>query len=113
MTESYEAPPFAVEATRRGSETTVAIAGELDILTQPGVLKILGDLEPGYETLVIDLSKCAFFASNGISILLDLNARAERDGFKLVIIKAPPEVQRIFDLTSLDEILTFRDSPGR
>jgi anti-anti-sigma factor len=61
---------------------------------------------------VIDLSECAFFASSGISMLLDLNTRGAREGFRLVVIKAPPEVQRIFDLTSLDDTLTFQEGTG-
>ena len=45
-------------------------------------------------------------------MLLALNARGAREGFQLVVIKAPPEVQRIFDLTSLDKTLTFQDGSG-
>jgi anti-anti-sigma factor len=110
--EAYEAPAFSVEVSRRGAVSTVAIRGELDISTEPELLAVLAALEPGYETLVVDLSECAFFASSGISMLLDLNTRGARDGFRLVIIKAPPEVQRIFDLASLDKTLTFRDGSG-
>ena len=112
MTGAFEAPPFSVEVTRRGAVATVAIRGELDIFTEPEVLAVLAGLEPGYEKLVIDLSECAFFASSGISMLLDLNTRGAREGFQLVVIKAPPEVQRIFDLTSLDKTLTFQDGTG-
>ena len=112
MTEAFEAPAFSVEVSRRGAVSTVAIRGELDIFTEPEVLAVLAGLEPGYETLVIDLSECAFFASSGISMLLDLKTRGAREGFQLVVIKARPEVQRIFDLTSLDKTLTFQNGPG-
>jgi anti-anti-sigma factor len=112
VTDAYEAPAFSVDVSRRGAVSTVAIRGELDISTEPQVLAVLAGLEPGYETLVIDLSECAFFASSGISMLLDLNTRGAREGFQLVVIKAPPEVQRIVDLTSLDETLTFQDGTG-
>ena len=112
MTEAYEAPAFSVTVSRRGAVSTVAIRGELDILTEPEVLAALAGLEPGYETLVIDLSECAFFASSGISMLLDLNTRGAREGFQLVVIRAPAEAQRIFDLTSLEEILTFQERAG-
>jgi len=109
---NHEAPHFDVEADRRGAVATVALAGEFDIATAPRFDAALAALEPGYEELVIDLSRCTFFASNGITTLLDLNARAQREGFSLVIVKAPPEVQRIFDLTSLDDTLTFKEHPG-
>ena len=109
MTQTFEPPPFGVEVARDGATETVAVLGELDIATTPEFTQALASLEPGYEQLVVDLSRCSFFASSGISILLEQRARAEQEGFELVVIKAPPEVQRMFDLAGLDEKLTFRD----
>ena len=109
MTDTFEAPEFALRAEREGPVATIAVKGELDVATAPELIAAIAALEPGYEELVIDLSECSFFASSGISILLDQNSRSEADGFTLVVVKAPPEVQRIFDLTSLDEMITFRE----
>ena len=109
MTDRFEAPEFAIHAGREGSVATVAVTGELDVATAPELIAVLAAVEPGYEELVIDLSKCSFLASSGISVLLDENARGVSEGFRLVVVKAAPEVQRIFDLTSLDEMITFRE----
>ena len=109
MTDTYKPPPFGIELAREGSTATVAILGELDISTTPELTEGLRSLEPGYETLVVDLSRCTFFASSGISILLEESHRAREEGFELVVIKAPAEVQRMFDLAGLDDKLTFRD----
>ena len=109
MTDTFEAPEFAIHADREGPVATLAVKGELDVATAPDLIAAVAALEPGYEDLVIDLSACSFFASSGISVLLDENARATREGFRFVVVKAPPEVQRIFDLTSLDEMITFRE----
>jgi anti-anti-sigma factor len=108
MTDSFRAPPFSIEVERRGPTVVVAVLGELDIATTPGFRAVVNGLEPGYEKLVVDLSRCTFFASSGISILLEENARAGREGFELAIVKARPEVQRMFDLAGLDEQLTFQ-----
>ena len=108
MTDSFEAPEFAIHVSREGPVATVAVTGELDIATVPQLRAALTAVEPGFEELVIDLSACTFFASSGISALLDENARAAREGFRLVVVKAPPEVHRIFDLTGLEKTLTFR-----
>ena len=112
MTDSFRAPAFAVEVDRTGSTATVAVVGELDIATSPQLSAALRGLEPGYDRLVVDLSGCSFFASSGISILLEEHARAVEEGFELVIVKAPPPVQRMFDLAGLDEKLTFQDPPA-
>ena len=109
MTDTFNLPPFGIESARDGATATIAILGELDISTTPDLTDALASLEPGYETLVIDLSRCTFFASSGISILLEQSHRAKQDGFELVVIKAPPMVQRMFDLAGLDDKLTFRD----
>ena len=112
MSGNYEAPQFELGVDRRGAVATVAMAGEFDIATAPRFEAALASLEPGYEQLVIDLSRCTFFASNGITTLLELNTRAQREGFSLVVVKAPPDVQRIFDLMGLEDTLTFQEHPG-
>jgi anti-sigma B factor antagonist len=109
LSETYEAPEFRVDARREGPVATVAVVGELDIATGPELQAAINALEPGYEELVIDLSECSFFASSGISILLEENARAAREGFRMVVVKAPASAQRIFDLTSLEKLIEFRD----
>jgi anti-anti-sigma factor len=109
LTETFEPPPFGVEVARDGATATVAILGELDIATAPRFTQALESLEPGYELLVVDLSRCTFFASSGISILLEVNHREAQDGFELVVVKAPSDVQRMFDLAGLENKLTFRD----
>lgn len=109
MTDTFEAPEFAIAAGRDGPIATIAVKGELDVATAPELHAAIAALEPGYEELVVDLSECSFFASSGISILLDENVRSETEGFRLVVVKAPPEVQRIFDLTSLEDIIRFRE----
>ena len=109
MTDTFEPAPFGIEVGRDGATATVAVLGELDISTTPQLTEALASLEPGYDTLVVDLSRCTFFASSGISILLEESHRAKQDGFELIVIKAPAEVQRMFDLAGLDDKLTFRD----
>ena len=111
MTDTSKAPPFAVEVEQRDAIAIVTVVGELDVATAPHLEQAFARLEPGYETLVVDLSNCAFFASSGISILLEETHRAKTAGFKLLVVKAPPQVQRMFDLAGLDEKLTFVEQP--
>ena len=108
----FEAPEFALHARRDGPVATVAVEGELDVATAPDLIAAIDALEPGYEELVSTSRACSFFASSGISVLLDENARATAEGFRFVVVKAPPAVQRIFDLTSLDDMIMFRSRSG-
>ena len=106
------APKFEVVPERGGAVATLIVRGELDIATTPKLEAGFAGLEPGYETLVVDLTGCTFFASSGISLLLEHNARCTEAGIEMVIVKAPPDVQRMFDLLALDEKLTFVERPA-
>jgi anti-anti-sigma factor len=106
------APKFEVVPQRDGAVATLFVRGELDIATTPKLEAGFAGLEPGYQTLVVDLTECSFFASSGISLLLDQNARHDEAGIKMVVVKAPPDVQRMFDLLALDERLTFVERPA-
>jgi anti-sigma B factor antagonist len=110
MSDNFRAPPFSVAVGRDGPTATVAILGELDIATTPQLRAAIASLEPGYAKLVIDLSRCSFFASSGISILLDEHERGQGEGFGVVVINSQPDVQRMFDLARLGEMLTFQES---
>ena len=83
VSDKFEAPRFAVEAAQEAEVATVAVIGELDLATGPQLEAALGALDPGYERLVIDLSRCSFFSSVGIRIVLDEHDRGARDGFEL------------------------------
>jgi anti-anti-sigma factor len=109
VTDTFEAPQFAAETKRDGNVATIIATGELDYATTPDFQEAFDSLEPGYETLVIDLSGCTFFASSGITLLLEQNAIAQEQGIEFVVIRAPHEVQRMFDLLNLGDRLTFRD----
>jgi anti-sigma B factor antagonist len=102
-------PKFEVASGCHGAVATLIVRGELDIATTPQLEAGFAGLEPGYETLVVDLTECTFFASSGISLLLDQHARHEEAGVEMQIVKAPADVQRMFDLLGLDERLTFVD----
>jgi anti-anti-sigma factor len=109
VTDTSEAPTFVVEVERDGETVRLIAAGELDYATTPLFAEAFERLEPGYATIVVDLTRCTFFASSGISLLLEQNAIAQEQGIEFVVIRAPHEVQRMFDLLGLDDRLTFRD----
>jgi anti-sigma B factor antagonist len=90
----------------------LVVCGELDLATAEeltGELKRLEADEP--PVLVLDLRELVFMDSTGLRTLLAADARArERDG-KLVIVRGPEEVDRVFRLTRMDEHLVLVDEP--
>jgi anti-sigma B factor antagonist len=97
--------------TRRGEGLAhVVLRGELDLSTVEKVELELATLEEGREQLlVLDLSGLTFLDSTGLRLMVTADQRAQKDGRRLVIVKGPETVQRVFSITKLDETLEMVD----
>jgi anti-sigma B factor antagonist len=96
----------------RGEEGTVHVAlqGELDISSAGRVEKELREIEknaPG--VMVLDLRPLRFIDSTGLRLVLAADLRARRDGRRLVIVRGPDTVHRVFRIALLDRRLEFVD----
>ena len=88
----------------------LVLSGELDLSTVDKVENELGSVEEGEERmLVLDLSALTFLDSTGLRLMVTANQRAQKDGRRLVIVKGPETVQRVFSITKLDETLEMVD----
>ena len=97
--------------TRRGEGLAhVVLRGELDLSTVEKVERELAALEGDQEQLlVLDLSGLTFLDSTGLRLMVTADQRAQKDGRRLVIVKGPETVQRVFSITKLDETLEMVD----
>ena len=101
----------AIDVTVHGDTTKAAVAGDFDMQATFSVepaLEVALD-RPGLSALEVDLSRLRFIDSTGIGVLLRVEAEARERGVALTIRPAPPEVQRIFDVTGVVDALPFRD----
>jgi anti-sigma B factor antagonist len=100
----------AIDVTVDGGTTKAAVAGDFDMQATFSVEPALeGALDrPGLSALEVDLSRLRFIDSTGIGVLLRVEAEARERGVALTIRPAPPEVQRIFDVTGVADALPFR-----
>jgi anti-sigma B factor antagonist len=85
-------------------ELDLASAGELD-----ASLKQLESSEP--PILVLDLRELEFMDSTGLRSVIAADARARDRGARLVVVRAPGEVDRVFSLTRMDQHLELVDEP--
>lgn len=98
----------------RGGEETVHVAlqGELDISSAGRVDKQLREIETGDPAvLVLDLRLLRFIDSTGLRLVLAADLRARRDGRRLVIVRGPDTVHRVFRIALLDRRLEFIEDP--
>jgi anti-sigma B factor antagonist len=101
---------FEVDVRGGGGTVTVALQGELDISSAGRVEKELREVEkkaPG--VMVLDLRPLRFIDSTGLRLVLAADLRARRDGRRLVIVRGPDTVHRVFRIALLDRRLEFVD----
>jgi anti-sigma B factor antagonist len=99
---------FDVSASVCGTTHVISLRGELDLSTAEELDAVLEQaFAKRAESLVIDLSESTFIDSTGIRSLLAAQRRAERCKTRLVIVPAPPEVQRVFKVCGLETVLPF------
>jgi len=101
---------FDVTSARRVDTVHLRLSGELDISSAPKVEDELARVEPGRpELIVLDLRNLAFMDSTGLRLLIAADTRARNAGRKLLIVKGPEAVQRVFRITRLEERLEIVD----
>jgi anti-anti-sigma factor len=102
-----------IEIEDRGGTIIVRLSGEFDISGIRDFHRAMMELqERGPKLVCIDLRGLSFLGASGLRSLLDVQARARRDGFSLVVVKGPPLVQRVVEMTGVDRRLTFVDDPA-
>jgi anti-anti-sigma factor len=61
------------------------------------------------DVVVVDLSKLTFLDSTGLRCLVTADERARDEGRRVVIVRGPEAVQRVFSITRLEERLEMVD----
>jgi anti-sigma B factor antagonist len=88
----------------------VKLDGELDLATAPQLDRQLARIEATKVTRVlIDLSGVTFMDSTGLRSIIRAHHFAESNNHRLVLRRGARQVQRLFELTGIDERLTFED----
>ena len=87
----------------------VSVTGELDLATAPLLERRLRERHSQARLLVLDLRELSFMDSSGVHVIADANTRARHGGERLVILRGPPHVDRVFSLTGTDVELEIHD----
>jgi anti-anti-sigma factor len=94
----------------RDAGVVVELAGELDLATAPMVEEAIADAEASRPSvLVLDLSELTFMDSTGLRIVLAADAAARREARRLVLVRGPDPVHRVFLMALLDRRLDIVD----
>jgi anti-sigma B factor antagonist len=102
---------FAFATTIEGARANVALRGELDLPAtaelEPELIRLA--CEPGIAEVALDLRGLDFLDSSGLGCVLDGAARLGLNDRRLVLVRGPSLVQRVFELTRTADRLNFED----
>jgi len=99
-----------VQTEDRGGLVHVALRGELDLSTVGKVQDELRRVEAEAPPIVVlDLSRLTFLDSTGLRCLVTADERAREAGRRVVLVRGPATVQRVFSITRLDDRLEIVD----
>ena len=99
-----------VQTSERDGLLQVALSGELDLSTVGKVQDELRRVEAREPTVVVlDLSSLTFLDSTGLRCVVTASERAREHDRRLVVVRGPEQVQRVFAITRLDERLEIVD----
>jgi anti-sigma B factor antagonist len=102
---------FGVDVTADGGDLTVAVRGELDVLTAPFLWEqmepALGDVT---GSLVFDFSELAFIDSMGLGVIVRAQSRlrGEQPGRQVIIRNPNAHARKVFEITGRDRVLTIQ-----
>ncbi len=101
---------FRVETDRRAEDLLVRLFGDFDLAAFEEVDGMLGSVQlNGSKSVIVDLRGLQFIDSTGIRALIRAHKRAETAGRQFCIVRGSEQIQRIFELTGLQDRLPFCD----
>jgi anti-sigma B factor antagonist len=104
MTSVREVGLFEVRSWPDRDRAVVAVSGELDIASVGAVQEALDELcAVGWKSIVLDLRELSFIDSTGLSLLLEAERAAQRDGAAFAIVDGSPAVARLLEVVGLSE----------
>ena len=95
---------FQIEVHATETVPTIRVSGEFDLsATEPFRAEAKRLLQRELELVVVDLRDLTFLDSTGLTELIWLYKQAEERDFTLAILRPPPNVAVLFELTGLDQ----------
>jgi anti-sigma B factor antagonist len=101
--------PFEVEDAGSGAHHTLVLSGDLDIASSATLKETLLEVSgAGTTGVTLDLRGLTFIDSTGLFMILYAKELADIHGYELSLVPGPRQIQRVFELTALLEVLPFQ-----
>jgi anti-anti-sigma factor len=104
-------PRFGIDVVPDRDVVRLSPFGEIDLATGAPISERAQELlAAGFRRVVLDLRAVTFLDSTALHLILQLTASARSDGWEFAVISGPPDVQRLFDVTGLRNMVPFVDA---
>jgi anti-anti-sigma factor len=100
---------FEVQDVVSDGRHRLVLTGELDLAPaadlEATLLRLCMD---GTKEIALDLSKLRFMGSIGLRLILLARELCEQHGYEFQLIAGPANIQRVFEMTGLLDVLPFQ-----
>ena len=91
----------------------VSISGEVDLATAPALERTLLDAAQDHTgEVIVDLTRCSFLDSRGLTALLATRKRLGNSDRSLRLVLSNPNVLKVFQITGFNQIFAIYPSLG-
>jgi anti-sigma B factor antagonist len=100
---------FEVQDIVSDGRHRLLLSGELDLAPAAELEEMLLRLcADGTKEITLDLSKLRFMGSTGLRLVLLARELCEQNGCGFLLVSGPPNIQRMFEMTGLLDVLPFQ-----
>lgn len=100
---------LSFQTTVAGRVAVIALSGELDVsgsaLLEEEIDRVASD--HGADSVVLDLSSLEFMDSTGLRLVVLAEGTAREQGRRFALVRGNDDIQRVFEVTGMDERLNF------
>jgi len=104
---------FTFDTAVRGPVAIVTLRGELDLAAsatlEPELERLFDNAR--LDVIALDLRALDFLDSSGLRAIVIARNQLEDEDRRLVLVRGPQAVQRVFEITRMTERLEFVDAP--
>lgn len=103
-------PAFTCSCTDGGLDAAwVHVTGELDVATTPQLVRTLRETQLRAQLVVLDLREITFMDCSAVHAIVNASIRSRRVGRRLILMRGPPNVDRLFTLTGTADQVEIGD----
>ena len=103
-------PPFTCPLEHEDGRAVIRPTGEVDLATARALEARLQEaLALQTDEIVLDLRGVDFLGSTGLRVLVGFAESATEGGRRFAIVRGPRAVQRVIELTGVEELLPLVD----